>query len=198
MIYTEFEIDKSKTVCFTGHRPEKLPGCGEENSVITKAIKSMIAKHVIDSMAQGYNCFITGMARGIDLWAGDIVLSEKKRFKDMDIKLIAAIPYRDHGKGLKGYDLWLYGNILNKAHKIIYVSENYHKQCMAQRNQFMVDNSSRLIAAASDMRSGAGQTIRMAQKQGLDIKYVDLAGISLAASGSADEDSEIIMHKYFI
>ena len=189
----EFEFDRSKTVCFTGHRPEKLPCSGNDDALVTKAIKSMISKFVIDSIHDGYNCFITGVARGVDLWAGEIVLFEKSRFKDNDIKLIAAVPYKDHGKGFKGYEKWQFGNILHKADEVIYVSEKYHKGCMRTRNEFMVDNSSRLIAAISDYISGSGQTVRMARDRGLDIKIVNIPEIEAAANQYSDEDYDIVM-----
>lgn len=189
----EFEFDKSKTVCFTGHRPEKLPCNGDDKAVVTKAIKSMLSKLVIDSINDGYDCFITGAARGIDLWAGEIVLYEKSRFKDRDIKLVAAVPYTDHGKGFKGYEKWQLGNILHRADKVIYVSESYHKGCMRMRNEFMVDNSSRLIAAVSDYVSGTGQTVRMARDRGLDIKIVNIPDIAAAAAQCEEDNINIIM-----
>lgn len=189
----EFEFDKSKTVCFTGHRPEKLPCNGDDNALVTKAIKSMLSKLVIDSINEGYNCFITGAARGIDLWAGEIVLYEKGRFKNKDIKLVAAVPYTDHGKGFKGYEKWQFGNILSRADKVIYVSEKYHKGCMRVRNEFMVENSSRLIAAVSDYISGTGQTVRMARDRGLDIKIVNIPEIVAAAGQYVHNDVDVIM-----
>ena len=53
---------------------------------------------------------------------------------------------------------------------------------MYKRNEFMVNNSSRLIAAVSDYRSGSGQTVRMALKQGLDIRYIDIEALEAAAN----------------
>ena len=41
----------------------------------------------------------------------------------------------------------------------------------------MIDNSSRLIAAVSSYRSGTGQTIRLAEKAGIDINVINIAKI---------------------
>jgi len=49
--------------CFTGHRPEKLK---RAETVIKKGLEEAILKAIHD----GYTTFITGMARGVDIWAG--------------------------------------------------------------------------------------------------------------------------------
>lgn len=71
-------------VCFTGHRPEKLTR--DEKSVM-KDLEEEIRKAV----SEGLNVFITGMARGVDIWAAQIVL--KLRDEGLDVKLICACPY---------------------------------------------------------------------------------------------------------
>lgn len=191
----DFQLDRSRTVCFSGHRPEKLPCGGDDSAVVIKALKSMLSKMVIDSINDGYDCFITGCAKGIDLWAGNIVLSERTRFKDRDIRLIAAMPYKGHGSGFKGYDKWLLGNILNKAHKVYYTSEKYSPGCMRIRNEFMINNSSRLIAALSDPSSGTGQTLRLAEKQGLDTKVINISQLALLAESAAEDSCNIIIQR---
>ena len=53
--------------CFTGHRPEKLQ---EPEDAVTAALE----KEIRQAIADGFNVFITGMARGVDIWAAEIVL----------------------------------------------------------------------------------------------------------------------------
>lgn len=168
----EIMIDNSRTVCFTGHRPEKLPDNGDNNSYIIKMIKSMLYKEILDSVEAGYDTFITGLARGVDLWAGEMVLEIKAQ--KPHIRLIAASPYKAHGNTLKGAEKWVYGNIIAKADMIVYVCENYTKLCMKMRNQYMVDNSNKLIAVVSDYKSGTGQTISYARKEKIEIKVFDI------------------------
>lgn len=172
----EPQIIKNKTVCFSGHRPEKLPDCGENSSYVIKILKSMLYKEIIDSLKCGYDCFITGLARGVDLWAGEIVLELKAN--NPDIKLVAAVPYKGHGNNLLGIDKWMHGNILTKSDITIYVNEGYNKLCMQKRNEFMVDNSCKLIAMISNYKSGTGQTIRYAKSQGIETKIFELNKIS--------------------
>lgn len=54
-------------VCFTGHRPEKLTRSEE-------TIRKDLEIQICQAVADGLNVFITGMARGVDIWAAQIVL----------------------------------------------------------------------------------------------------------------------------
>ena len=76
---------RMRRVCFTGHRPEKLTR--SENT-----IKRELEKQIRQAMADGLNVFISGMARGVDIWAAQIVL--KLRNEGTDVKLICACPYK--------------------------------------------------------------------------------------------------------
>lgn len=88
---TETEKRKHRC-CFTGHRPEKLQA---PEGVVTAALE----KEIRQAIADGFNVFITGMARGVDIWAAEIVL----RFRDAGeaVRLICACPYQGFERGWK-------------------------------------------------------------------------------------------------
>ena len=67
---------EGKTVCFSGHRPTKLP-CHDESSPETNRLKSMLYKAIYDCVEEGYTNFVTGLAKGIDNWAADMVIEFK-------------------------------------------------------------------------------------------------------------------------
>lgn len=165
------EIDRKKTVCFTGHRPEKLPGGGLSDSSVVRRIKSVLYSQIADAVSAGYDTFITGMQRGVDLWAGEAVLYHASSCSEK-LHLVAALPYRSMGDSFKGEDKWIFGRIMRAAEKTVVLSEKYTPVCMKDRNRFMVDNSSRLIAVMENERSGTGQTLRYAEKQGLEIHII--------------------------
>lgn len=75
---------RKKRVCFTGHRPEKLNDSEE-------TIKKELRAEILNSINEGFNVFISGMARGVDIWAAEIIIELKN--KGYDLKLICAIPY---------------------------------------------------------------------------------------------------------
>ena len=52
--------------CFTGHRPEKI-GIPEETVI------ALLDKAISEAIRSGYSTFISGMARGVDIWAAEIV-----------------------------------------------------------------------------------------------------------------------------
>ena len=81
---TEQELRQHRC-CFTGHRPEKLKIAEDE---VMKSLK----KEIRTAIADGYQTYISGVARGIDLWAAEIVLD----FRDegVSIRLICASPYK--------------------------------------------------------------------------------------------------------
>lgn len=58
---TEAEKRKHRC-CFTGHRPEKLQA---PDSVVVAALE----KEIRQAIADGFSVFISGMARGVDIWA---------------------------------------------------------------------------------------------------------------------------------
>lgn len=81
------EVEKrKKRCCFTGHRPQKLNRPESE-------IKRELELAIEDAIARGYSTFITGMAYGVDIWAGEIVV--RLRESNPELHLIAALPFPD-------------------------------------------------------------------------------------------------------
>lgn len=149
--------------CFTGHRPEKitLP----ENLIILK-LKKSISKAIQD----GYTTFITGMARGVDIWAAEVVI--EFRNSGIPIKLICACPF-------KGFELnwskeWQsrYNAILKESDLVRYVNDKYSKACFQIRNEWMVNHSSRVIAVYNGETGGTRNTILYARKHDIEIENI--------------------------
>lgn len=159
---------KEKTVCFSGHRPEKLP---KEKQLISD-IKSLIYFSIYESINEGYTDFMSGLARGIDLWAALSVLELKQ--KNPHIRLIAVKPFQEHTNGFKGSELDDINKVIENADDIICTSPHYSKDAYAVRNKYMVEHSAKLIAFVNNYRSGTGQTIRFAKNLGLKINIIDL------------------------
>ncbi len=180
---------KDKTVCFTGHRPEKLPGLENSADQPLRMIKSMLYFQIYRAAESGYKYFISGLARGIDLWAAEYVFDIKNRFPD--IKLICAKPFAQHGENFKGDDLWCLSDILSKADDVVCVSDSYSKDCYRLRNQYMVDRSSRLIAVVDNFKSGTGQTINYARKMGLELNIIYVRDYIPQGGGKAAKDGVI-------
>ena len=107
----------NKRACFTGHRPEKLTRTEGE-------IKAELEVAIIEAITEGYRTFITGMARGVDIWAGEMVLKVKKEFPAYDIKLICAFPYEGFDEKWDKEWSMRYQNLL-KQDQSLYLFDDY-------------------------------------------------------------------------
>jgi uncharacterized phage-like protein YoqJ len=165
---TPFECEPEKTLCFSGHRPESLPNV----QGLEKLIKSYIVSEIKKAVEEGFNTFIMGGSRGIDLWAGMAVLLQ--RHESPGIRLVAALPYHTASSRFTEHERFDYGYVLESCDEVLYASDSYSKDCMKRRNLFMIEHSSRIIAFVKNSRSGTGQTIRLAEKAGLDTHIYNL------------------------
>ena len=160
---TETELRKHRC-CFTGHRPEKL-------SRTERAIKSDLKKEIKLAIKDGYTVYLTGMARGTDLWAAEIVLALRKRNKDL--KLICAVPYE--GFELRWSEHWqnLYRKMLAEADLVKVIGNGYHPSIFQIRNEWMVDRSSRVIAVYNGQPGGTRNTICYADRHSIPVRSID-------------------------
>ncbi|MGN0630528.1 MAG: hypothetical protein ACI4JN_04290, partial [Ruminococcus sp.] len=96
-----FMENRHLTVCFTGHRTEKYLDAPLHSEKVTLcAVKTLLTLMTADAYARGARYFITGMARGVDLWAGEILLYMKRFLPEVHI--IAAIPQPNHENSFHG------------------------------------------------------------------------------------------------
>ena len=151
-------------VCFTGHRPEKLTR--DEKSVM-KELEEEIRK----AIAEGLNVFITGMARGVDIWAAQIVLM--LRDEGLDVRLVCACPYE--GFERKWSQEWqkAYQEILATADFVKYICNGYSLGCFQTRNEWMVNHSARVIAVYNGENGGTKNTMDYATKVGVPVVRIE-------------------------
>ena len=161
------EKDKSSCCCFTGHRPEKLISKEKDIKKIESEIKKLLRPIISQSILDGYTTYITGMARGFDMWAADIIIEEK--IKNPKIRLICALPINDFEKRWSADEQKHYHNILNIFDYITVVSKKYSRSCFQLRNIFMVDHSSKVIAAYNGEAGGTKNTICYAKKHNIEV-----------------------------
>ena len=159
-------MTRLNTCCFTGHRA--IPGDARD------AIEEKL-HHAVRLLAScGFRFFLCGGALGFDMLAEQVLIDEAKT--DGNISLVLALPCRDQtGNWLKAGKngteaLREYMRLKAEAAAVVYVNDFYTDGCMKERNRFMVDNSSFCVAYYNgSVRSGAGQTFRMAEKAGVKI-----------------------------
>lgn len=153
-----------KICAFTGHRPKSFPWKYDETAPNCVALKKVLAEQIAALADNGVTGFISGMALGADLWAAQIVLDLRK--KNPLLKLCCALPCEDQEKKWPAHTQKQYRSILKQADKTVWVSRDYTADCMLNRNRYMVDHSTILLAVYNGAyRSGTGMTVRDAQSK---------------------------------
>ena len=153
-------FDLAHTCCFTGHRPEKL-------GIYEGVARAWLEDRIDEAIADGYTTFITGCAKGADLWAGDIVL--KRRAENPDIRLIAASPWPDCYRSWD--DRWKeeYFRVVWQSDQVDYMGEHYFRGIYEVRNRWMADRSGRVIALYTGAPGGTKRTVDYARKLGREV-----------------------------
>ena len=163
--------DKEKTVCFTGHRSQKLPWRFNEEDERCKIMKRALLLEVEKAVQRGYRTFLCGMALGFDTICAETVIELKKDYPY--IQLIGAIPCRTQDCKWSEINKKRYKDLINKLDGIRCIYNEYiGPECMLERNKFMVDNSSLMIALFNGLSGGTKTTIDYAKRQGLDIVII--------------------------
>ena len=151
---------KEKSAAFTGHR--FVPYA--QRSIIRERIKG----EVINAYKLGIRNFYCGMAVGFDMLAAEVILSLKAQLSS--ISLIAVVPFRGQDFRFSESDKKRYKMILNEVDDVLVLSNKYYKGCLLRRNDFMLDNSSRLIAFYNgEQKGGTFYTCRRAESRGIPI-----------------------------
>jgi uncharacterized phage-like protein YoqJ len=151
-----------KSVSFTGHRPNKLGGYNENNPIMRK-VKRDLDDLIGRAIKAEYFTFISGMALGVDIIAAEIVLKYKS--KDERVKLIAAVPFEGQEGNWSTQSQERWKRVIEQADDIVHVCEpGYAAWKMQKRNQWMVDNSSVVIAVWDGTKGGTGNCVNYAKK----------------------------------
>ncbi len=145
--------------CFTGHRPEKLQTPETE-------IKNWLYRQIENALEDGFVTFITGMAMGVDIWAGQIVV--RLRESNPAIHLIAVVPW--NGFAVRWHENWKdqYSALLAKADLVKVISDRYRDNVFRQRNEWMVNHCARVIAFFNGSEGGTREMIDYARKKGIE------------------------------
>ena len=145
--------DTHTTACFTGHRTYR----NTHDEELREAIRALYA--------EGYRTFLSGMAMGFDLAAARVVLELQETLAGL--RLVAVVPFDGAERRFDHESRMLYNKIIGSAAEVVILADNYHPGAYAQRNNFLVDNSSALVAYFTGEKGGTAYTVRRATKRGL-------------------------------
>lgn len=112
------------------------------------------------------------MANGCDMYCAEAVM--KLQEEHPDISLEAAVPY-DGQEAKWSSDLKRrYHDIIINCDKVNIISDRYTQFCMMQRNKYMVNNSSVLIACYNGQPGGTWNTIKYAMDHDREIIQIPI------------------------
>lgn len=160
-------------VCmFTGHRPKGFPFGYNERDSRCKKLKKALKKLILNKIQEENTvAFLSGMALGTDMFASEIVLELKRKFRN--ITLTAVLPCRTQSARWDKEATARYELILAKCDKVIILQDEYTPSCMNKRNLYMVEHSDCVIAVWSGTEGGTANTIRFATERYLPVTVLD-------------------------
>ena len=100
------------------------------------------------------------------------VLSVKEKRPSLGVRLELFLPCRDQTKGWWEEDRRVYGEILKKADRVVYASEEYTRTCMHLRNRMLVDGSDLCIAYIYESHGGTFYTCTYAREHRVPVLNV--------------------------
>ena len=159
-IMNDLKFDRTVSAAFTGHRFYDF----SQRVFIQERLTSAIS----EAYDHGIRNFISGFALGIDLMAAQLVQSLKCDLPG--ISLTAAIPFEGQAERYNIYDKRVYRRLLELADKVIVLSDYYYPRCFLDRDEFMVENASYLIAYYDGReKGGTYYTVKKARARGIPI-----------------------------
>ena len=157
------KFSRAATAAFSGHR--FIDASQREH------VKKGLSNAVLDAYGNGIRNFISGFAIGFDMMAAEVVAALKQSHPD--IILTAAIPFNGQASRFSFYDRKRYDRLLKEADEVIVLSDSYYPRCFLERDEFMVNNASSLIAYYDGReKGGTFYTIRKAMAQNIPIVNV--------------------------
>lgn len=163
-----------KSICFSGHRAEKIQSLtGEYYENFVQILKSILYIKLSKYIEDGFNKFYVGMSTGVDLWVGE-TLVELKLTQYPNLDIVAVRPFSKHGSNFSIEDKAIYKSILENALEVVCVHNTRSRYSYLTRNRYMVDNSNKLYALMFNLNSGTGYTINYAETKGKSVEILNM------------------------
>lgn len=143
-------------ICGTGHRPPKLGGYGDD--VLKKLFnlaKDWLSKNTVDKV-------ISGVALG---WDTALALASIK----LGIPLVSAVAFQGQESKWPKESQERFHKILKSSEVVIVSEGGYAPQKMQIRNEWMVNNSDKVLALFNGSKGGTYNCINYAKEKGVEV-----------------------------
>lgn len=137
----------------TGHRPNKLGGYSQSaQNKLVKIAEDWLIEHKPEKI-------LSGMAIG---WDQALAIAAVKQ----EIPFIAVVPFKGQERMWSKDSIMVYNALLLLAKDIVVVSQgDYSYEKMQLRNQYLVDNSDKILAMYDGSEGGTRNCIAYARRK---------------------------------
>ena len=132
-------MEREITCCFTGHRPDKLPWGTDERDPRCLALKKSIARELEGLYLRGYRHFISGMARGADLYFVEAALALREKYPSLTVE--GAVPCQSQADRWPAAERARWRSALDACDLETMVQHNYDRFCMHRRDRYIPPSS---------------------------------------------------------
>lgn len=161
-----------RSVAFTGHRPESLPFGNDESAPSCQALKDKLYRAIVRIAKLGPATFYCGMAQGVDIICGELVVAAQKQYPHID--LCCVLPYRNHGQRWPAAWRNRHNALLEAANWIDCLSEVSRRDCYHRRNRYLVESAETLIAVYDGRETGGtAYTVQYARRWNRYVIVID-------------------------
>ena len=142
----------------TGHRPAFCPCKYDESHEWFVSVRSTLVE-CLQAFKDETKYVISGVAIGWDTWLAEAAL-------EVGVPVHAYAPFRDQGKKWPPSSQKRYRNILDKADKVLYISEEYSNEAFLKRDRAMVDAATQVYALLNPVveKGGTFYTVNYAKR----------------------------------
>lgn len=166
----DIPYDPAHTCCFSGSRPEKLGFDWQREPYFLEVLRTDLRGAIRHAIDLEYSRFITGMSRGFDLWAAEEVLALRREFPH--IELICALPFLGMEARWEPYWRDLYTQAHENSEYEVHMSDRFMAGCYHARDNYMVQQSSRIICWNNGTLGGTSYTCNYAARRGITIDNI--------------------------
>ena len=162
------QLNPARSVCFSGHRPERLPRRGKPDAPEMQTLAAALRHEIEYAIRRGLDTFLNGLMAGWDVLSAEQVLALKDQYPH--IRLVTLAPY---AVGFFSCEKCWTDDWIKRAKEVcrqsdigVSLAERYRAGIYYERNHILVDHSAELICYWDGDKGGTQFTVQYAKSRG--------------------------------
>ncbi|MCL2507677.1 MAG: DUF1273 domain-containing protein [Oscillospiraceae bacterium] len=165
-------IDLAYALCFSGHRPERLPSSGDPNAPEMQPLIAALRQELTAAAERGKTTMLHGCMAGWDIICAEQVILLKRQYPH--VRLVSVAPYK--AAFFTREKCWT-PDWVSRAREVfsqhdmgIKIAGQYRPGIYYERNRALVDHSSELLCYWDGGGGGTKYTVDRAYSRGLTVR----------------------------